>query len=349
MNGTLYWFDLGGNGLTETDSGRTLQKGYVYFAGRRIAYVYNHSAYFYFSDHLGSSKVVTNSIGGACYNADFGPYGKEQTYATTCSQNYKFTGKERDTETGNDYFGARFYENNLGRFSSVDPKAASGHTADPQTWNRYVYSRNNPLTFVDVDGKDFIYGRFNPKTNTEPVTINILLTGPGATKELAASWERNANQGVGGERKTTFGLTLSIKVNVTTDPKALPARGRNEMRIDPAAQKTEVTTPNSGTGKPDEVSEPTAQKHETLHFGGLSDEYDPSTGKPLPGQEGTLMGDPRNPNSVFTQQEVDEMGRNVCNRDDACGEKNPREQIDKRTCTYGGACEGTKIGEKEKP
>ncbi len=326
VNGTLYWYDVGGNVLTETNSSGGLLKDYIYFGGKRIAYVYNSSAYFYWGDHLGNSRVVTNSIGGTCYNADFGPYGKEQTYTTTCSQNYKFTGKERDTETGNDYFGARFYENNLGRFMSVDPKAASGHTVDPQTWNRYAYARNNPLMFVDPDGRDYRLS-YDPKTNTATITINILLTGPGGTKELAAAWQKNAREGIGGQHKTSFGLTIDIRVNVTTDPKALPAGGRNEMNVDPKAEKTEVTGGgNKGTGKPDEIADPTAQKHETLHYGSLTDQYDPETGKPLPGQEGTLMGDPRNPDSKFTQEEVDEMGRNACDENAACKEKNPTDK-----------------------
>jgi RHS repeat-associated protein len=65
---------------------------------------------------------------------------------------YLFTGKERDTESGNDYFGARYYASSMGRFLSPDPKAASGHAADPQTWNRYAYTDNNPLKFIDPNG-----------------------------------------------------------------------------------------------------------------------------------------------------------------------------------------------------
>jgi RHS repeat-associated protein len=93
-------------------------------------------------------------MGGVCYDADFGPYGKEQAYTNTCTQKYKFTGKERDAETGNDYFGARYYENNLGRFASADPLMASAHASNPQTWNRYAYTLNNPLRFVDPDGME---------------------------------------------------------------------------------------------------------------------------------------------------------------------------------------------------
>ena len=72
------------------------------------------------------------------------------------TNSYKFTGKERDTETQNDYFGARFHQSNLGRFMSPDPKAASGNRINPQTWNRYTYTLNNPLKFFDPDGMDVV-------------------------------------------------------------------------------------------------------------------------------------------------------------------------------------------------
>jgi RHS repeat-associated protein len=63
------------------------------------------------------------------------------------------TSKERDNETGLDYFLARYYGSAQGRFLSVDPLA--GDTLDPQTLNRYIYTRNNPLKYVDPDGLDF--------------------------------------------------------------------------------------------------------------------------------------------------------------------------------------------------
>jgi RHS repeat-associated protein len=65
------------------------------------------------------------------------------------------SGKERDNETGLDYFGARYYSAAQGRFTSPDPLLGSGRTYDPQTWNRYSYVRNNPLRFTDPTGLDF--------------------------------------------------------------------------------------------------------------------------------------------------------------------------------------------------
>jgi RHS repeat-associated protein len=64
----------------------------------------------------------------------------------------KFTQKERDNESGLDYFGARYYSSPQGRFTSPDPLLSSGRIYGPQTWNRYSYTLNNPLKYVDPSG-----------------------------------------------------------------------------------------------------------------------------------------------------------------------------------------------------
>jgi RHS repeat-associated protein len=65
---------------------------------------------------------------------------------------HQFTGKERDTETGLDYFGARYYSGAQGRFIGADPLLSSGRPSNPQTWNRYAYAGNNPLRNIDPTG-----------------------------------------------------------------------------------------------------------------------------------------------------------------------------------------------------
>src|SRR5438094_6302520 len=65
---------------------------------------------------------------------------------------YKFTGKERDSESGNDYFGARHYSRSFGRFMQLDPSPMGIAMADSQPWNLYSYVRNRPTRSVDVGG-----------------------------------------------------------------------------------------------------------------------------------------------------------------------------------------------------
>jgi RHS repeat-associated protein len=69
----------------------------------------------------------------------------------------KFTGYERDIETGLDYAQARYYGSIMGRFTSPDPLLSSGEPENPQTWNRYSYALNNPLLYTDPFGL-YVYG-----------------------------------------------------------------------------------------------------------------------------------------------------------------------------------------------
>jgi RHS repeat-associated protein len=136
--------------LRHPTSGSTLNE-YIFLAGRRIARRDSSgNVYYYFSDHLGTSKTITTSAGVVCYDADLLPFGYETAYVTSCSQNYKFTGLERDSETGLDHTLHRKYESRLGRWLSPDPRR--GNVGNPQSLNRYTYVLNNPATFTDPLG-----------------------------------------------------------------------------------------------------------------------------------------------------------------------------------------------------
>lgn len=118
-------------------------------------------------DHLGTPRLITNGSGYKIALHDYHPFGKEQTRLSQerTDWEYKrvervqFTGHERDyVDDRNDnrhdyldYMHARYYDPGLGRFLSVDP-ARSAKPGLPQSWNRYVYARNNPLRYVDPDG-----------------------------------------------------------------------------------------------------------------------------------------------------------------------------------------------------
>jgi RHS repeat-associated protein len=153
-SGTLYWNGVRGPALAETNaSGSTLNE-YIFFAGRRIARRDSSgNVYYYFSDHLGTSKTLTTSAGVLCYDADFLPFGYEMAYVTSCVQNYKFTGLERDGETGLDHTLHRKYESSLGRWLNPDPAGpAAANPANPQSWNRYAYVGNRPTVLTDALG-----------------------------------------------------------------------------------------------------------------------------------------------------------------------------------------------------
>jgi RHS repeat-associated protein len=154
--GTLYWRGLGSDTLRETDLAGSLQNNYVFFNGQRVARSDSAGApHYYFSDHLGSHGVVENATGTACeQDIDYYPYGGvENDYCPNVAQNYKFTGKERDSESGLDNFGKRYGASTLGRFMTPDHFSNDTHKSDPQSWNLYTYVRNNPLRFVDPTGE----------------------------------------------------------------------------------------------------------------------------------------------------------------------------------------------------
>jgi RHS repeat-associated protein len=165
----LYWYGPSGEVLDETDTtGSTTNAAfseYIYFAGARIARRdYLNNVYYYFEDQVHSSRVIAEIPAGTttptlCYDADFYPYGGEIDFTDTCAQNYKFQGKERDPETGNDYFGARFYSSTYGRFlspdwSSVPAPVPYANLTNPQTLNQYAFVNDNPESFADLNGHD---------------------------------------------------------------------------------------------------------------------------------------------------------------------------------------------------
>jgi len=112
---------------------------------------------YYTTDALGSVRAVTKKVDGTWQVVSrhhFMPFGEEVAPPPPPSDKRLFTGKERDSETGMDYFGARYYRANVGRFTTVDPlMTIKENLVDPQRWNRYAYAKNGPLRFLDPDGR----------------------------------------------------------------------------------------------------------------------------------------------------------------------------------------------------
>src|SRR5258708_3754880 len=123
-----------------------------------------HGPEFLTADHLGSTRVLTNAAQGIVSRHDFRPFGDEipgtgirqgiTGYNQDGGVRQEFTSKERDAETGLDFFGARYFSGAQGRFTSTDPIAMTREKLkDPQQLNMYAYARNNPLAYVDPKGE----------------------------------------------------------------------------------------------------------------------------------------------------------------------------------------------------
>jgi RHS repeat-associated protein len=168
-----YIYDAAGRRVQSVVNGATTT--YVYDARGNLAAEYGSSTAgagrkYLTADYLGSTRLVTDVNGAVIERRDYAPYGEEISavgcgqsvqsprcavpgYSTDVGVRQKFTGQERDAETGLDYFGARYFSGAQGRFTSPDPSPNGIAIQDPQSWNLYSYVRSRPLRFVDEGGK----------------------------------------------------------------------------------------------------------------------------------------------------------------------------------------------------
>lgn len=159
---TRFIYGIAGELLAEY-SGSTgdIQKEYIYGASGLLATIESGLTQYLTSDHLGSPRIATNTSGSVTVRRDFMPFGEEvstgagrsggQGWGTTVVRQ-KFTGYERDSESGVDFAQARYFASSLGRFTSPDGPWLDQSEDNPQSWNLYLYVRNNPLNFVDPLG-----------------------------------------------------------------------------------------------------------------------------------------------------------------------------------------------------
>jgi RHS repeat-associated protein len=107
--------------------------------------------YYYLKDHLGSVRVVVDTVGEIVSYSDYDAWGMILNGRSSnfgfADDKYKFTGKELDTETGYFHFGARAYDGRIGRWNVIDPLNSQRPGLSP-----YNYCQNNPIAFVDPSG-----------------------------------------------------------------------------------------------------------------------------------------------------------------------------------------------------
>jgi len=159
---TIYVYDAMGKLIAEYTSGNATGSGTSYIT----------------ADGLGSPRVITAQDQSVKARHDYLPFGEEITAgygSRTAQQGYiagnlrqKFTCKERDVESGLDYFGARYYSSGMGRFCS--PDSVTGHISHPQSMNLYCYGLNNPLKYIDPTGHDPYepYNYYDDKPQDDP-------------------------------------------------------------------------------------------------------------------------------------------------------------------------------------
>ena len=167
------------------------------------------------ADHLVSTRVVTKADGSVKTRLDYLPFGEELSagvglrtsgvgYSVTDSTRQKFTQKERDNESGLDYFGARYYSSPQARFTSADQPLKDQHVEMPQSWNLYVYVRGNPLRYYDDDGR-------------EVKSIELKVSGANQGNKKTSQEVRDVEQ-LGAKATNNFiGFAVNVVVTVTDD------------------------------------------------------------------------------------------------------------------------------------
>ena len=153
---SYFGYDLAGHGIVEYQT--SLGVRFEGYAGPRHLVTYSNGlTYFDFQDLVGTERVRMTQNGGSSESTYSLPFGDGQyTWgAVGLTGPTHFTGKERDSESNLDYFGARYYSSTEGRFSSPDQREFSLKTlSNPQKWNKYDYALGSPLSYVDPDGHE---------------------------------------------------------------------------------------------------------------------------------------------------------------------------------------------------
>jgi RHS repeat-associated protein len=118
------------------------------------------------------------------------PFGEERPSQIDPTLSDKsFTGHERDTESGLDYMMARYYSSSLGRFMAVDPGYDTA-LEDPQSWNKYAYTRNNPVKFIDVDGRYVVFPNSSPEFEAQVLGAMESAARNDATGRIQAAYDQ---------------------------------------------------------------------------------------------------------------------------------------------------------------
>jgi RHS repeat-associated protein len=202
-NGKIYWYGAGSEILDESDLSGNITDEYIFFGGKRIARRDSSgNIVYYAADHLGTSRVVTNATGGILDQSDFYPFGGERILSSSSGNTYKFEGKERDTETNNDDFGARYYSSQFGRWLSPDWSAVPvpvpyANLSNPQTLNLYAMVSDNPETFADLDGHDH---ESAPQPDGSSISLDY---APDAGQQQAAEQQAAKNNPANSSQGTT--------------------------------------------------------------------------------------------------------------------------------------------------
>lgn len=213
------------------------------------------------TDQLGSPRVLTDKLGNVVSRRDFMPFGEEiyanSTANRTEANRYslsghdsvrkRFTGYEKDIETGLDFAEARYYQNQHGRFTAVDPLLSSGKSANPQTFNRYVYCINSPLAFIDPNGLQVTKPAEKQKIFVFLFTVENEKNSKQMWKDVSRDAKKSGNVALTIYRGTAASLENYVDA-WRTEGAIVISTGHNAGSVNKLSDKTVTGNRNVGDG-----------------------------------------------------------------------------------------------------
>jgi len=252
----------------------------------------NDSKYhYYLQDHQGNNRVVVSETGATEEVNHYYAFGGLFDNSNSV-QPFKYNGKELDTSKGLNWYdyGARHYDATLGRWFAVDPLAE-----DYYNWSPYNYCLNNPIKYIDPDGKDAI---ITLQGNTITITSNIILTGPLATNTLAEAYLNNIMDNWGKMNtyvydEVIYQIAWNINVRVAEEGESMNFNGINNY-LEVTNDISKVGNSNFGKIRSEgwygmSFEETNPMSHEFGHIIGLLDRYEQQ--QPMKGWEGNIMAE----------------------------------------------------------
>ena len=165
----------------------------IYANGLQIARHSGSTMIYFLSDALGSIRCATTSVSAISFSTDYQPYGL--TFGVTGSlEQFLFNDKLLEEDAGGIYlYGARFYDPAIERFMTED--TSTGSLEDPQSQNRYIYARDNPLSITDINGHGWFKSFTHALSNAVTKGVNTVASAAsGLASDVSNAWNNLPSQ-----------------------------------------------------------------------------------------------------------------------------------------------------------
>ena len=337
-----YFYDAAGTKLAKigTANDTTYYAGSFIYSGSSLNYILHREGMYlpggnyqyYLKDHLGNTRLVVNTVGTGgtiVQQTDYYPFGMDiASYNGGLDNNYRYNGKEFQNDVINSRnlqwydYGARFYDLTIARFSTVDPHADKYYNISP-----YAYCLNNPLRYIDPNGKD---GDVEINKDKIKISVSVYIYGSGASDKQAtkmqtaimSDWNKGSSY-TDSKTGQKYAVSFDVKVQVYNkdNPKEGPGLFSDKNNPFSTSNFIEVgATPKdiarSYVSGGDEGqwrgygSDPSS--HEFGHLIGLRDHYSDANGTEA-GWKGNVMAEPAGRGKV-QQKNIDAVASPLINK-----------------------------------